>query len=80
MVSNGILMLDRLSVYLLMSIPFSVMVGCVQAKSSVGPCIYDDVVMHVLSKGCCVSKGIFPRAWILSVLTRWIHVDMYFSD
>ena len=62
MVSNDILMLDRLIFYFLRSIPFSVMVGCVKAKSSVGPCIHDDFVINVIFKWdifkfiCCGHK------------------------
>ena len=51
MVSNGVLMLDRLRFYFLRSIPFEVVFGCVRAKSSVQRCIYDDVVMNVVVKG-----------------------------
>ena len=50
MVSNGLFMLDGLRLYFLGSITFAVMVGCVKAKSSVGPCIHDDVVINVIFK------------------------------
>ena len=33
------------------SIPFLVIVGCVRSKNSVRPCLYDEVVMHVISEG-----------------------------
>ena len=73
------MMLEGLMFDCVISLTFMVTVKCGREKASTRPHIYDDVVMHVLLKGCCASKGIFRGAWIISVLTRWIHVDMDLS-
>ena len=73
-------MLDGLMFYCVRYLPFMVTVLCGRAKASVCPHISDDFVMHVLAKGCFVSKGGFPGEWIISVLMRWIHAAMFLSD
>ena len=73
------MMLDGLVFDCVRSLPFIVNVECGRSKASIRPHISDDIVMHVLSKGWCASKGIFPGAWIFSVLMRWSHADMDFS-
>ena len=48
------MMLDRLMVGFVMSIPFVVTVGCVRSKAYVHPRVSDDVVIIVIFKGCII--------------------------
>ena len=59
------MMLDGLMFDFVRSLPFMVTIGCGRAKTSVCPHISDDFVMHVLAKGCFVSKGGCPGDWII---------------
>ena len=57
------MMLDGIVFDCMRYLPFMVTVGCGRDKASVRPNISDDVVMHVLVKGCRMSKGGCPRDW-----------------